>query len=122
SSGKRLTNVRWQPERRITAQDLLCRRHHHRESSPWAGEIVMGGDIIVDGDIVVDEKIVYISLGSNLGDRARMIERAIGALNSADIRVTRQSSLYITEPVQAPGQPRFLNAVVEAGTSLLPLQ
>ena len=82
----------------------------------------MGGDIIVGGDIVVNEKIVYISLGSNLGDRASMIERAIAALNSADIRVTRQSSLYISEPVQSPGQPRFLNAAVEAGTSLLPLQ
>lgn len=67
-------------------------------------------------------KIVYIALGSNLGDRASMIGRAIAAMNSAGIRVTRKSSLYITEPVEAPGQGRFLNAVVEAETSLLPLQ
>lgn len=68
------------------------------------------------------EKTVYISLGSNLGDRAAMLEHAIAAMNSAGIRVTRQSPFYITEPVGAPGQSWFLNAVAEAGTSLMPLQ
>ena len=68
------------------------------------------------------EKTVYISLGSNLGDRASMLERAIAAMNSAGIRVMRQSSVYVTEPVGAPGQAWFLNAVVEVETSLLPLQ
>jgi 2-amino-4-hydroxy-6-hydroxymethyldihydropteridine diphosphokinase len=67
-------------------------------------------------------KIVYIALGSNLGDRASMLGRAIAAMNSAGIHVVRQSSLYVTEPVGAPGQGWFLNAVVEAETSLLPLQ
>jgi 2-amino-4-hydroxy-6-hydroxymethyldihydropteridine diphosphokinase len=67
-------------------------------------------------------KIVYIALGSNLGDRAGMLERAIAAMNSAGISVVRQSSRYVTEPVGAPGQGWFLNAVVEAETSLLPLQ
>lgn len=67
-------------------------------------------------------KIVYIALGSNLGDRASMIERAIASMNSAGIRVVRQSSVYLTEPVEAPDQARFLNAVVEAETLLLPLQ
>jgi 2-amino-4-hydroxy-6-hydroxymethyldihydropteridine diphosphokinase len=43
-------------------------------------------------------------------------------MNSAGIRVSRQSSFYVTEPVDAPGQAWFLNAVVEAETSLLPLQ
>ena len=68
------------------------------------------------------EKVVYIALGSNVGDRASMLERAIAAMNSAGIRVVRQSSVYVTEPVGAPGQAWFLNAVVEAETALLPLQ
>jgi 2-amino-4-hydroxy-6-hydroxymethyldihydropteridine diphosphokinase len=72
--------------------------------------------------IAVGGKIVYISLGSNLGDRAANLARAITALDSAGIRVTQQSPVYVTEPVGAPGQARFLNAVVEAETSLLPLQ
>ena len=67
-------------------------------------------------------KVVYIALGSNLGDRAATLARAIESMNSADIRVTRQSSLYLTEPVDAPGQAYFLNAALEAKTSLLPLQ
>ena len=68
------------------------------------------------------EKVVYIALGSNVGDRAAMLERAMAAMNLAGIRVSQQSSFYVTEPVDAPGQARFLNAVVEAETSLLPLQ
>jgi 2-amino-4-hydroxy-6-hydroxymethyldihydropteridine diphosphokinase len=67
-------------------------------------------------------KVVYIALGSNVGDRAAMLERAITAMNSAGIRVSRQSSFYVTEPVDALGQAWFLNGVVEAQTSLLPLQ
>jgi len=70
----------------------------------------------------VPEKLVYIALGSNLGDRSATLARAVEAMNSAGIRVTRQSSLYLTEPVDAPGQASFLNAVAEAETSLLPLQ
>ena len=68
------------------------------------------------------DKIVYIALGSNVGDRAAMLERAMAAMNSVGIRVLRQSSFYVTEPVDAPGQAWFLNAVVEAETSLMPLQ
>ena len=65
---------------------------------------------------------VLISLGSNIGDRAAMLARAIEAMNAAAIRVLRQSSLYATEAVDGPRQASFLNAVVEAETPLLPLQ
>lgn len=51
-----------------------------------------------------------------------MLARAIAAMSSAGIHVLRQSSFYVTQPVGAPGQAWFLNAVVEAETSLLPLQ
>jgi len=68
------------------------------------------------------DKIVYIALGSNVGDRAAMLERAMAAMNSVGIRVLRQSSFYVTEPVDVPSQAWFLNAVVESETSLLPVQ
>ena len=68
------------------------------------------------------EKLVYIALGSNLGDRSATLARAVEAMNSAGIRVTKQSSLYLTEPVEAPGQASFLNAAAVAETSLMPLQ
>ena len=64
----------------------------------------------------------YISLGSNLGDRPAQLQAALAAMNSSGIHVTRQSPIYVTEPVGAPGQAWFLNTAAEAETSLLPLQ
>jgi len=63
---------------------------------------------------------IYLSLGSNLGDRAAKIAAGIAALGAAGIRVLRQSSLYETEPVDFFTQNWFLNNVVEAETQLLP--
>jgi 2-amino-4-hydroxy-6-hydroxymethyldihydropteridine diphosphokinase len=67
-------------------------------------------------------KTVYIGLGSNVGDRAATIERGMDALNDAGVRIVKKSSLYETEPVDAPPQQWFLNAVVEAQTELMPQQ
>ena len=64
--------------------------------------------------------LIYLSLGSNLGDRAANLERAIAALPEAGVQVLRRSSLYETEPVDFLAQPWFLNCVVEAETSLPP--
>lgn len=65
---------------------------------------------------------VYLSLGSNLGDRARNLASAIHLLEAPDLRVQRVSSLYETEPLEVRDQPWFLNLVVEAETDLLPKQ
>jgi 2-amino-4-hydroxy-6-hydroxymethyldihydropteridine diphosphokinase len=59
---------------------------------------------------------VIIALGSNLGDRAYNLRRAIDAL---PIRVVRVSPFLETEPVDAP-PPMFLNAVVLGHTQLGP--
>jgi 2-amino-4-hydroxy-6-hydroxymethyldihydropteridine diphosphokinase len=67
-------------------------------------------------------KTIYLSLGSNVGNRAENIARAIEALGSRGVRVTRQSSLYETEPVDVQNQHWFLNCVVEAETDLMPRQ
>ena len=67
-------------------------------------------------------KRVYLSLGSNLGDRLGNIERALDALRAAGIEVCRVSSFYRTEPVEFRQQPWFVNCVVEVETELLPLQ
>jgi 2-amino-4-hydroxy-6-hydroxymethyldihydropteridine diphosphokinase len=65
-------------------------------------------------------KLIYLSLGSNLGDRAANLQRAIAALPEAGVRVLRGSTLYETEPLDVLEQPWFLNCVVEAETSLAP--
>src|SRR5579871_939448 len=69
-----------------------------------------------------DGRLVYIALGSNVGDRAAILTQGIESLNAAGVHVLRQSSFYASEPVDAPPQAWFLNAVVEAETSLMPLQ
>jgi 2-amino-4-hydroxy-6-hydroxymethyldihydropteridine diphosphokinase len=63
---------------------------------------------------------VYLSLGANIGDRAQNIARAIEMLASRGVRVTRQSSIHETEPVDMNSQDWFLNCVVEAETALTP--
>lgn len=69
-----------------------------------------------------ESKLIYLSLGSNLGDRAANLEGAIEALAGIGVRVLRRSSVYETEPVDFLAQPWFLNGVVEAETSLAPRQ
>jgi 2-amino-4-hydroxy-6-hydroxymethyldihydropteridine diphosphokinase len=71
---------------------------------------------------MADGKLIYLSLGSNLGDRAANLERAIEALSEVGVGVLRRSSIYETEPVDFLAQPWFFNCVVEAETSLVPRQ
>ncbi len=66
----------------------------------------------------MSEKKVYISLGSNLGDREKNLRTAIAALAEANVQVTRISSWYETEPVDLREQPWFLNCVVQAETEV----
>lgn len=63
---------------------------------------------------------VYLSIGSNLGDRKGNLRAAISALQVAGVRVERESSIYETEPVDYLDQPWFLNCVVETETELQP--
>jgi 2-amino-4-hydroxy-6-hydroxymethyldihydropteridine diphosphokinase len=62
------------------------------------------------------EKIAYLSLGSNVGDRAKNLRAAIEELPHAGVAVTKVSSFYETEPVDLREQPWFLNCVVETET------
>jgi len=61
---------------------------------------------------------VLIALGSNLGDRALFLRRAISHLSHV-IHVVRVSSFIETNPVDAP-PPKYLNAVVAGYTDLAP--
>lgn len=63
---------------------------------------------------------VAVALGSNLGDRAWFLRRAIHEIRSV-VNVVRVSAFIETDPVGAPpGSPRFLNAVVAGSTRLAP--
>lgn len=67
------------------------------------------------------ETTVYLSLGSNVGDREANLRAAIDELPRAGVAVTRVSSFYETEPVDLLEQPWFLNCAVEAQSHFDPL-
>lgn len=67
-------------------------------------------------------KRVYLSLGSNIGERAQNLERALRELEQEQIQVVKRSSIYETEPQDVAQQPWFLNMVVECEMRLFPLQ
>ena len=60
----------------------------------------------------------YIALGSNLGDRAELLRRALQALQERPgIEVTQVSTFHETEPVGGPpGQGAYLNAAARLKT------
>jgi len=66
-------------------------------------------------------KTVYLSLGSNIGDRAANLETAIERLQTFG-QVVRTSDFYETEPVEYTAQPWFLNCVIELDTEKMPKQ
>jgi dihydropteroate synthase/2-amino-4-hydroxy-6-hydroxymethyldihydropteridine diphosphokinase len=65
------------------------------------------------------ERVIYVALGSNLGDRWSSLERARESLARV-MHLESSSSVYETEPWGFEDQPRFLNQVVKAVTALPP--
>ena len=66
-------------------------------------------------------KLVYLSLGSNVGDRAANLNAAIERLRTLG-EVVAVSSFYETEPVEFTAQPWFLNCAVKLNTEKMPKQ
>ena len=64
---------------------------------------------------------VYLSLGSNMGDRQENLDKALDFL-SQRLRVEKISSIYETEPLGNINQPHFLNLVCQAHTKLTPVE
>jgi 2-amino-4-hydroxy-6-hydroxymethyldihydropteridine diphosphokinase len=65
--------------------------------------------------------IVYLSLGSNLGDRVGYIQQATSLLGAnPEISIVATSSFYETEPWQMESSNWFVNAVIQISTTLSP--
>jgi 2-amino-4-hydroxy-6-hydroxymethyldihydropteridine diphosphokinase len=62
----------------------------------------------------------YVSLGSNLGDRAGNLLLGVRGMLDAGLEVIRLSHVYETEPVETFSQPLFLNQVAELRGATLP--
>ncbi len=64
--------------------------------------------------------IVYLALGSNLGDRLQYIHKAVEELKNCGLKVLKLSTVIETDPVGGVAQGKFLNAVLKAGTNYSP--
>jgi len=65
--------------------------------------------------------IVYLSLGSNLGDRYSNITLAISYISKKKtIKIISESNIYETEPLYNSKQSNFYNNVIKIKTSLSP--
>jgi 2-amino-4-hydroxy-6-hydroxymethyldihydropteridine diphosphokinase len=70
----------------------------------------------------IKSTIVFLSLGSNVGDRKNNLRAAIAALAELGVKIKTVSSIYETEPVDLLEQPWFLNCVVEGETTVPPVE
>ncbi len=67
--------------------------------------------------------IVYLSLGSNIGDRVGFIQQATSLLSSNEnINIVSTSSFYESEPWQMNSDIWFVNAVIQISTTLMSLK
>ena len=67
--------------------------------------------------------IVYLSLGSNMGDRLGYVQQAAGLLGANEnINIITTSSFYETEPWQMKTENWFVNAVVQVSTTYEPME
>jgi len=64
--------------------------------------------------------VYFLSLGSNLGKRAKNLAEAVRLLRENGAEVVRASAVYETEPVDQLDQPWFLNQVLQVRSSLAP--
>ncbi|MBN1501659.1 MAG: 2-amino-4-hydroxy-6-hydroxymethyldihydropteridine diphosphokinase [Spirochaetes bacterium] len=64
--------------------------------------------------------MIFIGIGTNLGDKRKNIEQARRLMTENQIRIVNSSSIDETEPVDFTDQPRFLNQIVAVETLLGP--
>jgi len=66
-------------------------------------------------------KIVFLAIGSNLGNRFKNIELAKVALSHSKIKILESSSFYETLSWPDPKKPKFINIVLKIETKIDPL-
>jgi 2-amino-4-hydroxy-6-hydroxymethyldihydropteridine diphosphokinase len=64
--------------------------------------------------------VVYLGIGSNLGDKRGNCLDALERLSTKGISISKRSALYDTQPWGVKDQPDFVNMVVEAETVMSP--
>ena len=73
-------------------------------------------------DALLSPHQAFLSLGSNLGDKAENLKRAREKLILKGLQVQKSSLLYHTEPVDYEDQDWFFNQILQVGTLVGPEQ
>ncbi len=63
-------------------------------------------------------KIIYLSIGSNLGNRKRNIEKTKFKLYSKGINIIKSSNYYETLSWPNPNNPKFYNIILKVSSDL----
>lgn len=66
-------------------------------------------------------KRIFLSLGSNIGDRMQYISDALIHLEQSEIKIIRKSGIYQSEPWGVRDQNMFLNQVIEVESAHEPV-
>ena len=103
---------------------MLEAKRRKRAVGKNCGDLELGDfqDLTPVSKLSSPAKRVFLSLGSNLGDRVANIRKALEQLAGVGVAITRVSSLYKTEPMDFRPQAWFVNCVAEAETRLMPMQ
>ena len=72
--------------------------------------------------MATDFHMVYLALGSNIGDRRNALSEAIRLINERVGRVDKVSSFMETEPWGFKSEFKFLNAVLSVQSMLSPIE
>lgn len=67
-----------------------------------------------------ETSLIYLSLGTNLGDRQLNLDKSMRLINKQVGSITKCSSVYQTKAWGVEDQPDFLNMVIEVETSFSP--
>ncbi len=100
---------------------LLCRSHCDGTASITGVAAFYWKAEARNGKLLCVRKLVYLSLGSNVGDREANLRRGLEGLNQLG-EVRAISSFYETEPVDNTRQPWFLNCAVALESEKMPKQ
>lgn len=77
---------------------------------------------LLSSDAPAGSHRAYLALGSNIGNRVKMIESAIRKMCDRGLTVLRTSALYETKPMYLENQESFINGACEIKTSLSPME
>jgi 2-amino-4-hydroxy-6-hydroxymethyldihydropteridine diphosphokinase len=67
-------------------------------------------------------KLVYLAIGSNLGNKIKNIQLAKLELENNKIKILKSSSNYLSESWPDPSKPKYINIIVKVKTSLTPTE